>query len=101
MTAYLLDSNALSDLIRNPGGAVARKQRLIAAHPTNRVLTSIIAACEVRYGAVKKDSKKLSERVDQLLATVRVVPFTAGADVAYAHLRTDLERRGQLIGPND
>jgi tRNA(fMet)-specific endonuclease VapC len=39
--------------------------------------------------------------MDRTLKAVRVVPLSTGADAAYAVLRTDLERKGQLIGPND
>jgi tRNA(fMet)-specific endonuclease VapC len=101
MPAYLLDSNALSDLIRNPGGAVSREFERKAADPSNELLTSIVTACEIRYGALKKGSRMLSERIDRTLDSVRVVPLSTGADAAYAVLRTDLERKGQLIGPND
>jgi len=101
MSVYLLDSNAISELIRNPHGAVYKEQLRVAADPANRLLASIITACEVRFGAFKKGFRRLNERVDELFATVKVVPFTSGADIAYAHLRSDLERRGQLIGPND
>jgi tRNA(fMet)-specific endonuclease VapC len=101
MPAYLLDSNALSDLIRNPGGTVSQRFERKAADPSNELLTSIVTACETRYGAVKKGSRMLSERMDRTLDAVRVVPLSIGADAAYAVLRTDLERKGQLIGPND
>jgi tRNA(fMet)-specific endonuclease VapC len=49
----------------------------------------------------KKGSAPLAQRVDRALASVEVVPLAAGADDAYAVLRSDLERRGQLIGQND
>lgn len=101
MPAYLLDSNALSELIRNPGGSVSQQFERRAAVPANKMLTSIITACELRYGAVKKGSKILADRVDKTLAAVKVVPLSTGADVKYADVRTDLERKGQLIGPND
>jgi tRNA(fMet)-specific endonuclease VapC len=39
--------------------------------------------------------------VEQSLATVEIVPLSSGADETYAVLRADLERKGQLIGPND
>jgi tRNA(fMet)-specific endonuclease VapC len=101
MRAYMLDSNALSELIRNPGGSVSIHFESKAVDPENRLLASIITACEIRYGVVRKGSRTLSERVEQSLAAVEIVPFSAGADATYAVLRADLERRGQLIGPND
>jgi tRNA(fMet)-specific endonuclease VapC len=101
MPAYLLDSNALSELIRNPGGSVSQQFERKASDPANELLTSIVTACELRYGAVRKGSRILAERVDRTLISVKVVPLSTGADATYADLRTDLERRGQLIGPND
>jgi tRNA(fMet)-specific endonuclease VapC len=101
MPAYLLDSNALSELIRNPGGTVSNHFERKASDPANKLLTSIVTACELRYGAAKKGSQTLSERVDQTLLAVKVVSLSAGADIAYAVLRSDLEQKGQLIGPND
>jgi tRNA(fMet)-specific endonuclease VapC len=101
MPTYLLDSNALSELIRNPGGSVSQQFERKAADPANEMLTSIVTACEIRYGVVKKGSRTLSERVDRTLTAVEIVPLSVGVDALYAVLRTDLERKGQLIGPND
>ena len=101
MPAYMLDSNALSELIRNPGGSVSRAFERKAVDPANRLLASIVTVCEIRYGVAKKGSRILSVRVEQSLAALKVVPLSTGADVTYAVLRTELERKGQLIGPND
>jgi len=57
---FLLDTDMLSQLIRAPQGAVAR--RLVAAGEGN-VFTSAVVACELRYGARKKGSQGLTERV--------------------------------------
>src|SRR5580704_8317374 len=101
MTDYLLDANALSELLREPFGPVATTYRRKANDPDTRVLTSIIAACELRFGAEKKGSPRLAARVDSLLASFEVAPLARDVDTAYAVLRADLERKGQLIGPND
>ena len=101
MPAYLLDSNILSEMMRNPHGDAARAFRGKELDPASRMLTSIVVACEMRYGVAKKGSTALGQRVDRALASVEVVPLSAGADTAYATLRSDLERRGQLIGQND
>jgi tRNA(fMet)-specific endonuclease VapC len=101
MPVYLLDSNVLSEIMRSPRGLAARTFERKAIESGSRLLTSIIVACEMRYGVAKKGSAPLAQRVDRALASVEVVPLAAGADDAYAVLRSDLERRGQLIGQND
>lgn len=95
---YLLDTNILSDLIRNPRGAIAQK---IEARGEAAVCTSIIVACELRYGAAKKGSPVLAARVDELLEAIEVFPYEEDADRHYAAIRRDLTRDGNLIGPND
>ena len=101
MPAYLLDSNALFDILKNPHGRTARQHQLVTDNSVNEVLVSIITVCELRYGVFKKGSQRLADRIEETLAAVRVVALDLGADMAYAELRTDLERKGQLIGPND
>jgi tRNA(fMet)-specific endonuclease VapC len=95
---YLLDTNALSDLIRHPTGPVARR---IAAAGEEAVCTSIVVACELRYGAAKKQSPTLTERIEALLGRITILPLETDADVHYAKIRAQLQRSGQPIGPND
>lgn len=95
---FLLDTNILSDLIRQPNGAVASK---IAESGEDAIATSIIVASELRYGAEKRGSQRLTNRVEELLSLVPVLSFKDGADVHYGRLRADLERRGTPISAND
>jgi tRNA(fMet)-specific endonuclease VapC len=95
---YLADTDILSDVIRNPAGGVAR-QLLRAGE--GATLTSIVVACELRFGALKKQSAALSQRVDDLLASIEVLPLNVGVDRVYAQLRWALESAGTPIGPND
>jgi tRNA(fMet)-specific endonuclease VapC len=95
---YLLDANTLSDLLRNPGGRAARRLAVVGEA---MVCTSIIVACELRYGAAKKDSHKLTERIESLLESLEVLPLEKGADRRYAEARAHLHRIGKPIGPND
>ena len=101
MPTYLLDTNAISELVRNPSGPVARTWQEREADPEARLLTSILVACELRYGVAKRGAISLAQRVEQTLASMEVAPLSDGADAAYATLRSDLERRGQPIGQND
>lgn len=96
--AWMLDTNALSELIRNPGGPMA--QRLSAEAP-DTACTSIVVACELRFGAQRKGSAALAQRVEQLLAAMPVLPFDEPDDEHYADIRVALERAGTPIGSND
>jgi tRNA(fMet)-specific endonuclease VapC len=101
MPTYLIDTNVLSEIVKNPDGRAAREHQRVTDDSENDVLISIIAACELRFGVMKKGSSRLAARIDELLAGTRIASLDAGADQPYAHLRADLERRGQVIGQND
>jgi tRNA(fMet)-specific endonuclease VapC len=95
---FLLDTNIVSDLVRNPQGSVAAK---IAAIGETQVATSIIVAAELRYGAAKKASPRLSAQLEAVLGALEVMALEPPADAAYGELRAALEKAGKLIGPND
>ena len=95
---YLLDTNIVSDMIRNPRGrSVARFNAVDPRH----VAVSTIVAAELRFGATKRASPVLSERVQTFLATIEVIPFSHPADDFYADIRNRLEELGRPIGAND
>jgi len=73
----------------------------IAALDRQAFCTSIIVACELRYGVLKKDSPRLTEKVDHLLTQVTVLPLDAQVEQHYAEIRVALEKVGQPIGHND
>lgn len=95
---YLLDTNIVSDLARDPQGTVARR---LAEAGTERVAVSVVVACEVRFGAVKSGSKRLARRLDVLLREIPQLPLEEPVDKHYADIRAHLERAGTPIGPND
>jgi tRNA(fMet)-specific endonuclease VapC len=95
---YLLDTNVVSDLIRNPQGRVAEHIRKVGE---TQVCTSIIVAAELRYGATKKGSPRLTAQLEAVLGGLDVLPFETPADAAYGVIRTRLEQAGRPIGGND
>ncbi|MGO8917195.1 MAG: type II toxin-antitoxin system VapC family toxin [Stellaceae bacterium] len=95
---YLLDTNVVSDLIRNPQGRVAEHIRKVGEA---RVCTSIIVTAELRYGAAKKGSRRLTTQLEAVLGALDVLSFEAPADAAYGLIRTRLEQAGRPIGGND
>ena len=95
---YLLDTNIVSDLIRNPAGRAAQR---VAEIGEEAVCTSIIVACELRFGAEKKNSDSLRNRVEELLSILEIFPLSGEVDREYARIRTRMESAGTPIGPND
>ena len=95
---YLLDTNILSDLVRQPQGLIARR---IAEAGEEAICTSIVVAAELRFGAEKSGSAKLADQVNLILSAIEILPLESPADREYARLRQYLARRGTLIGPND
>jgi tRNA(fMet)-specific endonuclease VapC len=98
VTRYMLDTNILSDLIRNPQGKAAQR---IARAGEDNICTSIIVAAELRYGCAKSGSIKLRKAVEDLLGEIDVLPFEAPADADYGSIRVLLESAGTPIGGND
>jgi tRNA(fMet)-specific endonuclease VapC len=98
LTRYMLDTNIISDLIRNPQGRAARH---ITRVGESDICTSIIVAAELRYGSEKSGSRRLKKAVEDLLGEINVLPFDTPADGEYADIRSALEKTGRPIGSND
>ncbi|HEX2590735.1 MAG TPA: type II toxin-antitoxin system VapC family toxin [Rhizomicrobium sp.] len=98
MTRYLLDTNILSDFMRNPAGAAYRRVRQIGF---SNVCTSIVVASELRFEIAKTPSSIFAQKVEELLSTILVLPLEEPADRSYAELRASLEAAGTPIGAND
>lgn len=96
--SYLLDTNIVSDLVRNPQGKVAQQIRRVGEA---QVCTSIIVAAELRYGAEKKGSSRLTKQLATVLDALTIIPFEPPADKVYGSIRARLERAGTPIGAND
>ncbi len=96
--AYLLDTNILSDLIRQPAGRIRDR---IAECGEERICTSIVVASELRFGAAKKGSARLTAQMEAVLGAIGVLPLDEPADRHYAEIRQALEQAGTPIGGND
>ena len=95
---YMLDTNIISDLARNPSGPVAKH---IADVGTVGICVSIITAAELCYGCAKMGSPRLLAQFEAILGGVQVLALDVPADAEYGGIRAELEAAGQPIGPND
>ncbi len=62
--ALFMNTNILSALIKHSHSLLAQK---IAHMPRDTFCTSVIVACELRYGVEKKASESLTAKVELLL----------------------------------
>jgi tRNA(fMet)-specific endonuclease VapC len=95
---YLLDTNIISHLVRQPQGPVAER---IAKVGEASVVTSVIVACELRYGTARRGSRRLTRQVEAVLGAMTIRPLESDVERVYASIRVTLERRGTPIGAHD
>lgn len=62
---------------------------------------SVIVAAELRYGAERRGSARLTNQLEAVLAAIETLPLAEPADRHYGVIRSVLERVGRPIGHND
>ena len=95
---YLLDTNVVSDLVRDPLGPATERIRAVGEES---ICTSIVVAGELRYGAAKRGSARLLVQLEAVLEVMQVLAIEPPMDEVYGRVRTRLERSGTPIGAND
>jgi tRNA(fMet)-specific endonuclease VapC len=96
-TRWLLDTNAISDIVRLPEGPVAIR----ALERREQCFTSLIVAAELEFGLVRRPSKQREESVRIVLASLPILGWDHPAERHYADIRAKLENAGTPIGSND
>jgi tRNA(fMet)-specific endonuclease VapC len=95
---YLLDTNTCVYIIRRRPESAYRKLQSVG---TREVAIPIVCALELEVGAVRAQSRDYPRLVREFLALFPVLALDDSARPVYAALRTDLERRGEVIGAHD
>jgi tRNA(fMet)-specific endonuclease VapC len=100
VTSYrtMLDTDIVSDLIRNPRDRAAARLR---QHGEDGICVSIVTTAELRYGCAKRGSPQLLSRVEAVLSAIDVLPFDAPADTDYGRIHAELEAQSPPIGSTD
>jgi tRNA(fMet)-specific endonuclease VapC len=65
------------------------------------VFTSVVVACELRYGAAKRGSKRLTRQVEAVLGAMTIRALESDVERVYASIRVALEKKGTPIGAHD
>ena len=103
---FLLDTNIISHMMKNPQGSVAQKIRQIIENlPADTKLaplcTSVIVQSELLYGLTRNPSARLRTAYDATMKYIPVLALEPTASAQYSQLRTALEAQSTPIGPND
>jgi tRNA(fMet)-specific endonuclease VapC len=97
---YCFDTDVLSSVLgRAPRLNVIRRLALV---PPDQQFTTAITLGELLYGAAKRASPELDQRIRTLISTsIAVLPFDDVAAETYGPLRARLERDGRRLDEPD
>jgi tRNA(fMet)-specific endonuclease VapC len=95
----MLDTNICSFIIRNKPKSI--KEKLKKVEENNIIALSSIVVSELIYGATKKESPKLMKIVTSFIDNFIVYDYSKVSAQFYGNIRTDLEKKGKIIGAND
>jgi tRNA(fMet)-specific endonuclease VapC len=98
MLRYMLDTNICIYVIKQRPTPLREQFNRFAEH----ICISAITLAELYYG-LEKSSRRVQnlQAVEELVARLDVLPFSAEAAVHYGQLRAELERAGQPAGSHD
>ena len=95
----MLDTNACIATINRSNDRVI--ERILEQHSED-IVTSVVCAAELRYGAEKSAKRELAlGRLQLFLASIRPIPLDVPMLEFYGRLRAELSRKGRPIGPLD
>lgn len=96
---YLLDTNICIYFLNRRSENIIKKLNNI--EPEKIALCSIVKA-ELMYGALKSNNlQKTIKTLNGFFAQFNSYPFDDQAAEIYSQIRSELEKKGQIIGPND
>ena len=94
---YMLDTDSVSFALRGRGNVGTR----ILDHKPSALCISVITLGELRFGAHKRDSKKLHKLIDTFAESGAPQDFDVDAADEYGRLAAALSQRGTPIGSFD
>lgn len=96
---YFMDTNMCIYFLKNKYNSISEKWLSIT--PDKIKIPSIVKA-ELLLGAYKSVNKKSTlEKVELFLSPYEIISFTNEMTYDYANIRSSLEKKGEIIDPND
>lgn len=96
---YILDTNTCIYYLKGEYLSIREKFKQIN---NNQIIIPVVVEAELRYDAEK--SRRRTENlkvVEAFLETFDRADFNSNAAIEYSKIRTELEKAGTPIGPND
>ena len=98
MTIYLLDTNTVSDAIKQRAAVL---KRLTVVSPAAMRISTVTEG-ELLFGlAMRPDATRLSMATNEFLGQIEVIAWGREAARAYGPLRAQLQRAGKGLAPLD
>ena len=97
--SYYLDSNICVYFLKGLYPSIMENIKNIS--PNNIKIPSIVKA-ELLYGAEKSQHKSGNlSNINQFLEPFEIIPFDDDCSIIYSKIRSSMELKGTIIGPND
>ena len=99
MIKYLIDTNICIYIMnKRPIGIIQRFKQF----DVGEIGVSTSTVSELQYGVAKSKNNRLNkQRVGEFLSPLEILPYDEIAANVYGDIRTQLEGRGESIGPLD
>jgi len=96
---YFLDTNTCVYFLNGKYESI--KDKILSTPPYGISIPSVVKA-ELLLGAYKSIKRNQNiEKVEKFLDPFEIVPFTDLITYVYAEIRSETEKKGEIVGPND
>ena len=96
---YYLDANICVYFLKGVYPSI--KENMQNTNPNNIKIPSIVKG-ELLYGAEKSQHKaKNLANINRFLEPFEIIPFDDDCSIVYSKIRSSMELKGTIIGPND
>ncbi len=96
---YYLDTNIIIYALKGQYPKIIEHFKQV---PSQSIVIPTVVIAEIEYGAQKsKDYNKTISKYNQFTDVFNKAPFSEKAAKIYGEIRSNLEKSGNLIGPND
>jgi tRNA(fMet)-specific endonuclease VapC len=94
MEKFILDTDVCSYIM---SGSCDKLLRNLENHKQAKLYITAVTYAKLLYGAHRKDSKRIFEKITSIVARASIISFDQSAAKIYAKLRSELEAKGMPI----